>query len=514
MDILEIYSRALQEYQAKNYDTALNFLDEFNKVAPNWAKAILLEAYIRRDQNLYVTEIAVLEKFFLTIDIAREKTLAADAYSLLGSATRMLGLSRQAVDFFLNSARLETERTKICTELSNAIFAASDIENFTAADFEQLHAEYRKNLADIVPCEKVFCTHKKLRVGYISADFCEHPAMFFSYNLITGHDKNLFDVYCYSAGNKFDAVTENIKNLVTVWRDISNLTNEDAAKIIRSDEIDILFELSGHSAGNRLPIMAYRPAAVQISGLGYMNSTGLNCIDYFLSDVNCAADSSYFTENIIAMNHSHFCYAPLKKFPVVNHKSNNFITFGCFNNFSKINDSILIAWREILREVPNSKLILKHRIFDTAECRNFILNRLKNLNFNLAQIELRGFSKNYLEEYNEIDISLDTFPYNGGLTTCEALYMGVPVISLRGDRHGNRIAYSILKNIGVEELAVSNFDEYIQRAVALADDKDLLQVLHKNLRAMFKNSKMTDAENYVREVEEIYLQIFDAERKI
>lgn len=509
MEILEIYAIALQEYRAKNYEVALQILEEFNKIAPNWAKAILLEAYIRRDQKLYVTEISLLEKFFSIVDTEEEKDLAADAFNALGSACRNLGLSRRAVEFFFKAANFRNERAEICTEISNAIFAASDVENFTAEEFEKLHAEYRKFLSDIVPFEKISYNHKKLRIGYISADFCEHPAMFFAYNLITGHNKNIFDVYCYSAAMKNDSVTANIKNSVTVWRDISNLNDEDAAKMIRADEIDILFELSGHSAGTRLPIMAYRPAAVQISGLGYMNSTGLHCVDYFLSDVNCNADSSYFTENIIAMDHSHFCYAPLKNFPAINHKKNKFITFGCFNNFSKVTDSILIAWRKILRAVPKSKLILKHKIFDTAECRNFVLERLKNLGFNLKQIELRGFSQKYLEEYNEIDIALDTSPYNGGLTTCEALYMGVPVIAIRGDRHGNRMAYSILKNVGVEDLAVSNFEEYIKRAVALAKDKNSLKNLHKNLRTMFENSPLMDSKNYVSEVEEIYLQIWN-----
>lgn len=508
MEILDIYAQALAEYRAKHYDAALQILDEFKKVAC-WSKAILLEAYIRRDQKLYVTEISILQKFFEVVNISQEKSLAADAYSVLGSACRMLGLSKNAVDFFVKSARLTEGQTEICSELSNAIFAASDIEDFTAEDFEKLYAEYRKNLSDIVPYPKNFYNHKKLRIGYLSADFCEHPAMFFAYALITNHDKNLFDVYCYSAENKSDSVTAKIKNAVNVWRDISNLTDADAAKLIRADEIDILFELSGHSKGNRLPIMAYRPAAVQISGLGYMNSTGLNCIDYFLSDMNCAADSNYFTENLIAMDNSHFCYTPLKDFPAVNHAEKDFVTFGCFNNFSKVTDSILTAWREILAAVPNSRIILKHKIFDTAEGKDFVLERMKDLGLNIEQIELRGFSADYLRQYNEIDIALDTFPYNGGLTTCEALYMGVPVVSLRGDRHGNRIAYSILKNVGVEELAVSNLTEYIQRAVALANDKDLLQVLHKNLRAMFQNSPLMDAENYVREVEEIYLQIWN-----
>ena len=513
MEIFKIYETALNEYKAGNYEKALQILDELKKIVPNWAKVILLEAFICREKELYVSEIFLLEKFFSVVNIAEEPVAARDAYSLLAAVFSKVGRSIQAIDLFKISSRLENDLTEKEQELSNAIFAAANVENFSAADFENLYAEYRKNLAGIAPFEKIFYSHKKLRVGYLSADFEKHPVMFFAYNLITGHDKNLFDVYCYSAGETCDAVTENIKNSVTVWRDISNLSDEDAAKLIRTDEIDILFDLSGHSSGNRLPIMAYRPAAVQISGLGYMNSTGLNCVDYFLSDVHCAADSNYFTENIIAMNHSHFCYAPLKNFPAVNHVEKDFITFGCFNNFNKVTDSILKAWREILNAVPNSRLILKAKIFDNEECRNFVFERLKNFGIDISRIELRPFSADYLEQYNEIDIALDTFPYNGGVTTCEALIMGVPVISMRGDRHGNRMAYSILKNVGVEELAVSNLTEYIQRAIYLANDKDLLQVLHKNLRTMFQNSPLTDAKNYVREVEEIYLQVFQAAKE-
>lgn len=498
---------ALHAYRSRNFSAALELLAEFNKFAPNWAKAILLEAYIRRDQERYLTEIAVLEKFFQFADLAQDKILVIDAFNMLGSAYRNLGLSRRAIEFFLNSAQIATDRTEICTQLSNAIFAASDVENFTAAEFAQLYAEYQNVFADITPYEKISYNHKKLRVGYVSGDFCQHPAMFFAYNLVTGHNKNLFDVYCYAAAAHNDSVTENIKNSVTAWREIAELSDLDAAKLIRADEIDILFDLSGHSAGNRLPIFAYRPAAVQISGLGYMNSTGLHCVDYFLSDVNCAADSSYFTENIIAMDNSHFCYAPLKNFPEIRRQKNKSVTFGCFNNFSKVTDSILKAWREILRAVPKSRLILKHKIFDTPECREFVSERLKNLGLNLDQIEMRGLSANYLDQYNEIDIALDTAPYNGGVTTCEALNMGVPVVTLRGDRHGSRIAYSILKNVGVENLAVSNLDEYVKRAVALAGDKKYLKFLHKNLREMFRNSSLMDAKNYVREVEEIYLQI-------
>lgn len=504
MDVLEIYAAALNEYRNKNYEKSLEILDELKKIAPNWDKAILLEAYIRRDQKLYVTEISLLENFFEVVDIAQEKYLVADAYSLFGSALRNLGKSKEAVQFFLTSARLEENSEAVCTEISNAIFAANDVENFTAADFEKLYAEYRKNLAAIQPFEKISYNHKKLRVGYLSADFNEHPVMNWAGALIFNHDKKLFDVYCYGAGKDFDAVTEKIKACVN-WRDISELNDFDAAKIIRADEIDILFDFSGHTSGNRLPILAYKPATVQISGIGYMNSTGLNCVDYFLSDKTCAGNLEFFTENLICMSRSHFCYTPLKNFLAPKIPAKDFITFGCFNNFGKVTDSMLKAWKKILDAVPRSRLILKHKIFDTAEGKNFISARLKNLGINLSRVEMRGFSTNYLEQYNEIDIALDTFPYNGGLTTCEALFMGVPVVTLYGERHGTRFGLSILKNIGLETLAASTIEEYISRAVSLAGDKVLLKFLRENLREVIKNSPLMDAKNFVKELEEFYI---------
>ena len=512
-NILEIYSQALSEYKAKNFGRALEILDVVKKSAPTWTKAFLLEAYIRREQNFYIEEISVIEKFLPKIDITLpgEKNLSAVAFSLLAAAYRNIGESEKAVKFFLKSAELEDNIDKKLDELSNAIFAANDSENFSAEDFQKLYSEYRKNLSHIKPYPKKIYRHEKIRVGYLSADFHEHPVTAFLWALIKYSNRNLFEVYCYSSGKTFDNISEKVFSSVEVWRDISNLSDEEAAKIIYGDEIDILFDLSGHTSNNRLPVINYRPATVQISGIGYMNSTGLFCTDYFLSDKFCAEDKTamknYFTEEIIELPHSHFCFTPIKNFPEPHHVQKSEIVFGCFNNFSKVTNSMLKAWQKILSAVPKSKLILKHKIFDNDEGKNFVRQKLLQMNFDLSQIELRSFSKNYLEEYNEIDIALDTFPYTGGVTTCEAIYMGVPVVSMYGDRHGTRFGYSILKNIGIEELAVKNFSEYVERAVMLAADKELLSVLHKNLRTMMKNSSLMNGKLYAEEVENFYLQI-------
>ena len=333
-------------------------------------------------------------------------------------------------------------------------------------------------------------------------------------------DKNLFETCYYSNTETPDELTEHLRSTAYIWRDIRKLTDEEAAKIIRDDEIDILFDLSGHTSDNRLPVAAYRPASVQISGIGYIASTGLDCFDYFLSDIHCAANetamSEYFTEKIIKMPHSHICYELTQKIEPAYYPpciKNKFVTFGSFNQFRKMTDSMLTAWKKILDAVSNSRLLLKHKIFNTADGKNFVCERLKNLGFDLARVEMRGFSKNHLAEYADIDIALDTFPYTGGVTTCEAIYMGVPVISLYGDRHGTRFGLSILNNVGLYELAVDSYDEYIKRAVALAGDWELLTILRRTLRTMMKKSPLMDSEGYVRDIEKAFVKILNDERE-
>lgn len=192
---------------------------------------------------------------------------------------------------------------------------------------------------------------------------------------------------------------------------------------------------------------------------------------------------------------------------------NGYVTFGCFNKFGKVTDSILQAWKKILDAVPNSRLILKHKLFATDDGKKFVSERLKSFGFDLARVEMRKFDKGYLHEYGDIDIQLDTFPYTGGVTTCEALHMGVPVINRYGDRHGTRFGLSILSNIGLEGFAVDNFDDYTKMAIALANDWDLLKILRKNLRGMMEKSPLMDSASYIRDVEKVFIKILHDEEE-
>ena len=519
MDILRNYAEALELYRTKKFDEALKLVKEIEIVAPHWKKIFLLKVFIRREQGEFLKEFFLLQKLLPRLNPAlpEEKNLAAEALSIFGEINRILGMTAEAVESSLLSASLSDDNKKACTEISNALFAANTLENFSIADFRKLYDEYKKFLTDIKPYPRRFYRHDKIRVGFLSANFQWSVVMAWSWHLLSGLDKNFFKLHCYSNVKAADDVTEHFQSIANVWRDIHGLTDEAAAKLIRDDEIDILFDLDGHTEDNRLRVAAYRPASVQVSGVGYMNSTGLDCFDYFLSDVFCAGDEKFFVEKVIKLPHSHICYEPPTKLKPADFPpclKNNFVTFGSFNQFGKVTDSILIAWKKILDAVPDSKLILKNKICNSDDGKNFVGDRLKHFGFDLKQIEMRGFSaENHLVEYNDVDIALDTFPYTGGVTTCEALYMGVPVVSLYGERHGSRFGLSMLSNIGLEELAVDSYDEYINRAVMLASDWELLAILKKNLRTMMEKSPLMDSENYLREIQEALIKILNCERQ-
>ena len=262
-------------------------------------------------------------------------------------------------------------------------------------------------------------------------------------------------------------MTQRLKRFAACWRDVSELPPQEAARQIYDDKIDILVDFSGHTQDSCLPVLASRPATVQVSGIGYMNTTGLREVDYFLSDVHCQPveePARGFTERVLRLPRSHLCYLPevIRPLPEAGLEApcrkNGRVTFGCFNNFSKISRETLLLWRAILEQVPTARLVLKSKTCSIPAGRKFIRERLAELSIDASRVELRPYSPDYLEQYRDIDIALDTMPYNGGLTTCEALYMGVPVVSLRGRSHVSRTealetANSLLDRVGLADKA-------------------------------------------------------------
>ncbi|MBR6887311.1 MAG: hypothetical protein IKN16_02575 [Selenomonadaceae bacterium] len=516
MTVQELYSAACEQHKIKNYDAVFKILDEIKRRDPKFKEAYYLEAWTWNCLGNSVKQYYALEKILPLLDFAapEEKNFATNVLSHIGEACVALGLLKEAKEFFVLVVKMfNSPDTGLVT--SNLIFCENSFEDSSPDSFRALYEEYKKVLADIKPYPKKFYAHKKIRVGFLSADFRNHPVINQSWSLLTKLDKNLFDVYFYSNVKKPDAVTEYLRKTAGTWRDILNLTDKVAAKLIRDDEIDILFDMDGHMGNNRLRVAAYCPASVQISGIDYMNSTGLECFDYFLSDETCAGDENFFTEKVLRLPHCLVCYEPSTKLepaaapPCL---KNNFVTFGSFNKFRKITDAMWNAWKKILDAVPNSRLLLKDDLFATVDGKNFVSNKLKSFGFDLNRVEMRPRTSTYLVEYGDMDIALDTFPYNGGVTTCEALYMGVPVVSLYGTRHGARVGLSFLKNVGLDELAVDSYEKYIERAVGLAGDWELLTLLRRNLRTMMKKSPLMDSANYLREIQAAFIKILSDER--
>lgn len=518
MNIREMYSKAEKLFEAKNYDAALKILEKIKLVAPKYKKAYSLEASIWNARKNDIKEYYVLKKLLPLLDFSSPKgrNFAMKAFALIGRASGVLALNEDSFRYCCSALDLDDDQKLPFDAIENAFFMSNVSEKFSVADLHTFRDKFKKRLTD-KPFQRRFYDHEKIRIGLISGDFHLHPVINWSWPLMTRFDKNLFEIYCYSNDKSKDKVNTYLRSIMHGWRDIYNLKDEQAAKLIYDDEIDILFDLAGHTGNNRLTVTAYRPASVQVVGVGDMFSTGFDCVDYFLADVYCAGDENFFTEKVIQLPHSHICYEPTStKEPAAEPPciKNGFITFGTFNQYQKITDSMLVAWKNILDAVPNSRLILKNKIVSMEGGKEFINNRLKKFGFDLARVELRSTTKNYLLEYNDVDIALDTFPYTGGVTTCEALHMGVPVVSLYGTRHGTRFGLSILKNIGLGELAVNSYENYVERAVSLAGDLELLTILKKNLRTIMKKSPLMNAANYIREIEEAFIKILDDERKI
>ncbi len=486
--------------------TAENFLEKTFALDKNNLRGRLVQGGIAAEKFQLLEEFKIFDavindakklanNFFAQKILYKALTWSVNGLYLAGNA--------KAAAENLREASTLTNNIERAAELySKHLFFRNYFETDSAA-IKNFAQDYNKFFANIQPCAPEKFSHSKIKIGYISPDFRKHAVANFVSPLLNNFDTEKFSVTCYSTG-KSDGVTQKIKNKKIFWRDLYNVAAAEIAKIIRADEIDILVDLSGHSQNSCLPVLAYKPAPVQICALGYTATTGLNAVDYFLSDTICNAEN--FTEKILKLEGCQFCYAPLNKFPAVKHKKNNFVTFGSFNNFAKVTDKVLTCWKEILDGVPDSKLVIKNKICSVEDGRKILLDRLQKINFPVEKVELRPYSKNYLEQYNEIDIALDTFPYNGGLTTCEALFMGVPVVTLKGNFHGAKIGASILTAANLPELIAQDSQDYIKKAVELGRQK-LFKDYQKNLREKISQSALTDAQNYMLALEKIYCEI-------
>ena len=486
-------------------DDAHKILDDFNSIA-NGGKLKILFADDKKiseddEKKIFLTN-AILYKALCLI--SNGLYLAGDAISAsnaLLEASTLTNDIEQAAELYSKHLFLKNYREISPTKSKQA-----------AQKYDTFFASVTKFSHDRIN----YAPEKKLKIGYISPDFRQHAVANFILPLIKNYDADKFSVICYQTGKR-DYVTDKLKKFKVSWRDVSKLPVDRIAKMINDDRIDILVDLSGHSQNNCLPILARKPAPIQICAIGYTATTGLNAIDYFLSDNICMPEKGLppdFTEKILRVDGCHLCFVPgiIRKMPDAGIMApvlkNGYVTYGSFNNFAKVSDAVLYAWRAILEDVPNSRLIIKGKICSIDDGVEILKERLKKISFPLDRVELRPYSPDYLEQYRDIDVALDTFPYTGGLTTCEALYMGVPVIVLRGKSHGSRFGTSILTAADLPELIAINPMDYIKKAVHVGQQKAFIAGYHAGLREQLLKSALMDANVYMRNLEKCYREIW------
>jgi predicted O-linked N-acetylglucosamine transferase (SPINDLY family) len=350
---------------------------------------------------------------------------------------------------------------------------------------------------------------RKLRIGYVSGDFVRHPVGFLLRDILHHHDAANFSVHCFSMAVRPEDVLPELRKAADSWEDIFLLSDEDVVTLVEETNIDILFDLSGHTAFHRLAAFARRMAPVQVEWIGYFHSTGMSSIDYFVTDPNTspAGTGQLFSETPVYLPHTRFCYGPPAYAPDPAPQpmiKNGHITFGSFNRLAKITDVVVRAWCEILQAVPGSRLLVKAGALSDELVRQRLLARFKIQNIDETRVELREGSGHteMLAEYGDIDIALDTFPFNGGMTTLEALWMGVPVVTIAGNTVVSRQTVSALANIGLdEELAYVDQYAYVQGAIALANNPPRLQELREELRPRMRNSPLRDSEKFTKDLE-------------
>lgn len=438
----------------------------------------------------------------------------------LAGILKGLGRAEEAVEWYLQSLKLsQNNDTYFSNYLMNFLCTTNHPPEFVHS--EHLRWAERCCRAAGEPWRQFDNDprpERRLRIGYVSRDFYSHPVAFFIEPLLTLHDRQAVEVFIYSSVDTEDYVTQQFRQRPCTWREIHGVNNLEVCGMIRADRIDILVDLGGHTRSNRLPIFAKKPAPVQVTWLGYANTTGLPTMDYRITDA--VADPPGMTENhhseqLFRLPGSFICYHPpldspeLTPLPMLERGT---ATFVAYNNFAKLNRPLLALWGRVLRAVPSSRLALKDRaLANDPEFRTEMLDIFAEMGITADRLLFRdrtGTVHAHLEALAEGDVALDSHPYSGTTTTCESLWMGVPVVTRAGATHASRVSASLLTSVGVPELIAESDDDFVAIAVKLAHDPGRLAGYRRDLRGMMLRSSLMDLNGFARKMEAAYRQMW------
>jgi len=433
------------------------------------------------------------------------------AYRMLGGV--LLGQCRidEALELYRHAPR--------DAELMSAeLFALNASEQISADALFARHAEFGRQLEQAVPARFAFSNRKdanrRLRIGYVSGDFSYHVVTLFLLPVLERRDRAAVEVFCYSTAERVDEYTRKLAAHADAWRPFAGLSDAQLADAIHADGIDILVDLAGHSGEPQLRVFAQKPAPVQATWLGYLNTTGMTRIDYRISDAHAdpvGLTDGRHTEKLARLPHSQWCYRPFMSAaaaaapPCLRHGQ---VTFGSFNQVLKLSQTSRRLWAAILAKIPGARLVVLG--VPPGRAHDGLAADFAAAGVDAARIRLVPYVslQDYFGWYNQVDIALDTTPYSGGTTTCDALWMGVPVLTAPGERPGSRSAASILTTAGMTDWIASSAEDYVQRALRFSTDEKLLGKLRTTLRARMQAGSLMDEAGFTKDLEKLYRQMW------
>ena len=456
----------------------------------------------------------------LLLPIAPNDPAYAHAQSGLGTMAFTEGRHDEAIRYFKTALRLIPG---LVGTRSSLLLALNYAAGYSAQSIFQEHVEFGRAHARGLKGKWVRpgagLAGKRLRVGYVSGDFKEHSVAYFVETALSCHDHDSFELYGYSNTPADDGVTRSLKTHFDHWHNIRTLSDEHAAALIRQHDIDILVDLSGHTADNRLLVFARKPAPIQVSWLGYPNTTGLDAMDYRLTDgfaEPVGMTERYNVEKLWRLPDVFCCYSPCVKEPARRASAelavrttpalkNGYVTFGNFNNIAKMSPSVVALWARLLRELPSAKLMLEAPRLGTDYLRERVLAQFAAHGVGEQQLILLGRKpEQQYVLYHEVDIALDSFPCNGGTTSFDTLWMGVPLVTLAGQTFVSRMGVSLLSNLGLTELVAQNEDQYCEIVKRLTADALHLDALRQSIRPRMEASPLLDQARFTRNMESAF----------
>ena len=443
------------------------------------------------------------------------KPESAEMHYNIGNAYLKLNELGSAIENYHKALELDPDQIKAS---SNLLVIKCYLDDHHPVELRDEIRHYQSLAANSAPRKSYSNSpdvSRRLRVGFISGDLYSHPIGYFLVGPLTYWNRNEKDLFVYATSDNDDVVTSKLKALVPNWNWVSQYTDDQLNELIIADEIDILIDLSGHTENNRLPIFSKKPAPVQVTWIGSNVTTGVDAIDYILCDdwTLPQEEESHFVEKPWRLPNTWLCFSPpdydidAGPLPAI---KNSRITFGCFNNLMKLNSTVIKVWSDILLAIPGSRLFLKTTLLDNIHVREKILSSFEMNGVKRNRLLLEGHSerKDLLASYQKVDIALDPFPFPGGISSMEAMWMGVPVLSLRGDKFVSHVAESTLHNIGLPNWIADNPEDVITKAKGFTSDLAVLSELRKSLRSRLLRSPLCDSEVFAQNLNNAFKEMW------